>query len=129
ATLYSGGVSGATVAKVGLTVAVEGGVPTGQVWNGTPDFTLPRADGTGTVPATFMFDSESGDITAWASAATGTTAVVKAHVDGAIFKGMAVWQTRLGNFLLAADFAGGVLRVFDRNFQEVTLPGEFFRDR
>jgi uncharacterized protein (TIGR03118 family) len=128
-TLYRGGVAGAAVTKVGLTVTIDGGAPTGQVFNGTPDFTLPRTDGTGTVPATFMFDSEGGDITAWASAATGTVAVVKAHVDGAIFKGMAIWQTRIGNFLLATDLANGVIRVFDRNFNEVTLPEPFFNDR
>jgi uncharacterized protein (TIGR03118 family) len=127
ATLYRGGVAGAAVTKVGLTVSIDGGAPTGQVFNDTPDFTLPTA--TGPVPATFIFDSEDGDITAWNSTATGTTAVVKAHVDGAVFKGLAIWHTRLGNFLLAADFAGGLVRVFDSKFNEVTLPAPFFRDR
>ncbi|MBO0869472.1 MAG: hypothetical protein J2P15_12985, partial [Micromonosporaceae bacterium] len=84
ATIYSGGLNGAAVAKAGLTVTIDGGAPTGQVNNDTPDFTLPTAAGT-TVPASFMFDSEGGDITAWASAATGTTAPVVAHVDGAVF--------------------------------------------
>jgi uncharacterized protein (TIGR03118 family) len=126
-TLYRGGVGGAAVTKVALTVTIDGGIPTGQVNNDTPDFTLPTATGT-TVPASFIFASEDGDITAWNSTATGTEAVVKAHVDGGVFKGLALWHTRLGNFLLAADLAGGKLRVFDRNFQEVTLPPQFFRD-
>ena len=127
ATIYAGGVGGAAVTKAPLTVTIDGGAPTGQVFNDTSDFTLPTA--AGRVPATFMFSSEGGDITAWASSATGTTAVVKAHVDGAVFKSLAIWHTRLGNFLIAADFANGVIRVFDRNFNEVMLPAAFFRDR
>ena len=75
-----------------------------------------------------MFASEGGDITAW-FLATGTTAVVKAHVDGAVFKSLAIWHTRLGNILIPADFASGVIRVFDRHFHEVQLPAGFFRDR
>ena len=105
ATIYAGGVGGAAVTKAPLTVTIDGGAPTGQVFNDTPDFTLPTASGS--VPATFMFSSEGGDITAWASSATGTTAVVKAHVDGAVFKSLAVWHTRLGNFLLAATSPTG----------------------
>jgi uncharacterized protein (TIGR03118 family) len=127
ATVYAGGVGGAAVTKVPLTVSIDGGAPTGQVFNDTPDFTLPTS--TGSVPATFMFSSEGGDITAWSSDATGTTAEVQAHVPGAVFKSLAIWHTRLGNFLLAADFANGVIRVFDRNFNEVQLPAAFFRDR
>jgi uncharacterized protein (TIGR03118 family) len=126
ATIYAGGQGGAPVRKVSLTVTINGGAPTGEVFNDTPDFTLPTA--TGKVPATFIFDSEGGDITAWNATATGTTAVVKAHVDGAVFKGLAIWHSRLGNFLLAADFAGGLVRVFDTNFHEVTLPRQFFHD-
>jgi uncharacterized protein (TIGR03118 family) len=129
ATIYSGGVGGAPVTKSGLTVTIDGDAPTGEVFNDTPDFTLPLAGSTQRVPAVFIFDGEGGDIDAWNPTATGTTAIVVAHVDGAVFKGLAIWHTRLGNFLLATDFAHGVIWVFDRNFNATTLPGPFFQDR
>jgi uncharacterized protein (TIGR03118 family) len=126
ATLYSGGLAGATVGKVALTVANNSDGPTGQVFNGSADFVVTTATGSG--PARFMFASESGDITAWAPGATGTHAVVVAHVPGAAFKGLALWSTPLGTFLLATDFAQGRVDVFDRTFRQVDLAGELFKD-
>lgn len=127
ATVYSGGVGGAPVTKVPLTVKIRGGAPTGQVFNDTHGFTLHTSRGR--APATFIFDSESGDITAWSSAGHSTTAVVKAHVRGAVFKGLALWHTGRGNFLLAADFANGRIRAFDSHFHQVRLPAGTFNDR
>jgi uncharacterized protein (TIGR03118 family) len=127
ATIYSGGLAGAAVTKAGLVVTNDSDAPTGQVFNGSStDFVVTTA--TGSAPARFIFDSESGDITAWASAATGTHAIVMAHVAGAVFKGLALWQTPLGPFLLAADFANGRIDVFDRTFKQVDLAGELFKD-
>jgi uncharacterized protein (TIGR03118 family) len=126
ATVYTGGLAGATVGKAGLTVVNDSDGVTGQVFNGSADFVVTTPQGSG--PARFMFDSESGDITAWAPAATGTHAIVVAHVDGAVFKGLALWQTPLGPFLLATDFAHGRLDVFDRTFRQVDLAGELFKD-
>jgi uncharacterized protein (TIGR03118 family) len=127
ATLYSGGLGGATVGQPSLVVTNDSDAPTGQVFNpSTTDFTVTTTAGTG--PAKFIFDSESGDITAWASAATGTHAIVVASVPGAVFKGLALWQTPLGAFLLAADFAHGRIDVFDRTFTQVDLAGELFKD-
>jgi uncharacterized protein (TIGR03118 family) len=127
ATLYSGGLNGATVGKVGLTVTVDSDGPTGQVFNpSSSDFTVTTAAGTG--PARFIFDSESGDIAAWAPAATGTHAVVQQHVDGAVFKGLALWPTPLGSFLLATDFIGGHVDVFDSHFQQVDTGHALFAD-
>ena len=126
ATVYTGGLGGATVGKAGLVVVNDSDGVTGQVFNGSADFVVTTPQGSG--PARFLFDSESGDITAWASAATGTHAVVVAHVDGAVFKGLALWQTPLGTFLLAADFAHGRIDVFDRTFRQVDLAGELFKD-
>jgi uncharacterized protein (TIGR03118 family) len=126
ATLYTGGLGGATVGKAGLTVVNDSDGVTGQVFNGSADFVVTTPQGSG--PARFMFDSESGDITAWAPAATGTHAVVVAHVPGAVFKGLALWPTPLGTFLLATDFAHGRIDVFDRTFRQVDLAGELFRD-
>lgn len=126
ATLYSGGLGGATVGKVGLTVTIDSNGPTGQVFNGSTDFVVTTAQGS--APARFMFATESGDIAAWAQAANATHAVVVAHVPGAAFKGLALWATPLGTFLLAADFAHGRVDVFDRTFRQVDLAGELFRD-
>ena len=126
ATLYAGGVGGATVTKAALTVVNDSDGVTGQVFNGSTDFVVTTAQGS--APARFIFDSESGDITAWAPAATGTHAIVVAHVPGAVFKGLAVWHSALGTFLLATDFAHGRVDVFDSRFQQVDLAGTLFRD-
>ena len=126
ATVYTGGLGGATVGKAGLTVTNDSDGVTGQVFNGSADFVVTTPQGSG--PARFLFDSESGDITAWVSAATGTHAIVVAHLDGAVFKGLALWQTPLGAFLLAADFAHGRIDVFDRTFRQVDLAGDLFKD-
>jgi uncharacterized protein (TIGR03118 family) len=126
ATLYAGGLGGATVTKAALTVVNDSDGVTGQVFNGSADFVVTTPQGSG--PARFIFDSESGDITAWAPAATGTHAVVVAHVPDAVFKGLALWSTSAGTFLLAADFAHGRIDVFDHTFRQVDLAGELFRD-
>jgi uncharacterized protein (TIGR03118 family) len=120
ATLYSGGINGAPVGKVGLTVTIDGGAPTGQVFNDTSSFMV------GSSTARFIFDSEGGDVTAWVPGTTN--AVVKAHVDGAVFKGLALWHTPFGPVLLAADFAGGHVVAFDGAFNQLTLPDFLFND-
>jgi uncharacterized protein (TIGR03118 family) len=127
ATIYTGGVNGAAVGKAGLTVAVDGGAPTGQVFNDTTSFVVTSA--TGSAPATFMFDSEDGDITAWNRTVTGTTAVVVAHVDGAVFKSLTIWHTPFGPVLLAADFLNERIVAFDGSFHQLTLPDFMFSDR
>jgi uncharacterized protein (TIGR03118 family) len=127
ATLYSGGLGGASVGKVPLTVTIPGGAPTGQVFNDTTDFVVSGPGGSG--PAAFMFVSEGGDVTAWNKTANGTTAALVAHVPGAVFKGMALIHTPVGPFILATDFHNGRIDVFDRKFHQVRLPGVFFHDR
>jgi uncharacterized protein (TIGR03118 family) len=127
ATLYSGGLGGAAVGKVALTVSIPGGAPTGEVFNGTSDFVVTGAGGSG--PASFIFASEGGDITAWNRTVNGTTAALVAHVDGAVFKSLALAQTPFGNFLLADDFHNGVVDIFDSSFNLVPLSGFLFRDR
>src|SRR5262249_14236509 len=72
--------------------------------------------------------SEGGDVTAWSSMVSGTTASLVAHVDGAVFKGLALVHTRHGPFLLATDFVGGRIDVFDKDFQLVNLPEDVFHD-
>ncbi len=127
ATIYAGGVNGAPVTKAPLTVAIPGGAPTGQVFNGVPtDFVVTGPGGSG--GAVFMFASEEGDITGWNPTADRTHAIAAAHVEGAVYKGLALWQTPFGPLLLATDFAGGHVDVFDRTFHKLALPHQFFHD-
>jgi uncharacterized protein (TIGR03118 family) len=130
ATAYRGGVGGAAVTKVPVTVKIPGGAPTGQVSNNTHGFRLRPSSGTSsrTMPATTIFASESGRITAWSAKATGTRAVVEARVHGAVFKGLALWHSRHRSLLLATDFAGGRIRAFDTHFHQVSLPAGTFHD-
>lgn len=127
ATLYAGGVGGAPVTKAALTVSISGGAVTGEVFNDTTDFVLttPAASGA----ARFVFSTETGDITAWSPAVTGTTAVTVAHTEGAIYRGMALLHTDTGPFLLAADFRHARVAVFDKAFQPVQQSYSFLRDR
>jgi uncharacterized protein (TIGR03118 family) len=127
ATIYSGGVAGATPTKAGLTVTIPGGAPTGQIVNDTTDFVVTGPGGSG--PAVFMFVSEGGDLTAWNPTANRTVAITEAHVDGAVYKGLALVHTQFGPVLLAADFHHGRIDVFDKQFQRVALPDAFFHDR
>jgi uncharacterized protein (TIGR03118 family) len=131
ATLYPGGLGGAAVSPSPFVVQIPGGAPTGQVFNGTGQFVVTgtKDDGTpGSGSAAFIFDSEGGDITGWNPTISRTHAFVAAHVDGAVYKGLALFPTPFGPLLLAADFAGGRIDVFDRNFQRLTLPHQFFSD-
>jgi len=79
--IYRGG--GATpVANAGFAPVIPNGVPTGQVANDTDQFKVTGPTGT-TATSNFIFDSESGDISAWAGAVDRNNAFVVAHVDGA----------------------------------------------
>jgi len=116
-TFYVGGANG--VAKIPLDVAVQGGAPTGEVFNDTSGFKVKGA------PAMFILDSESGFITAW-NLGTGATAVKVGNGGaGASYKGLALAHTGHGPALLAADFHNARIDVFDKNFKRVTPPGSF----
>jgi len=126
ATLYAGGANGGPVTKVPLTVAIPGGAPTGQAFNDTTAFVVTGPGGSG--PARFLFVSEGGDLTGWNPTAAPTTAILAAHVDGAVYKGLTLLHTDFGPFLLAADFHNARIDVFDGQFRRVTLPAPFFTD-
>jgi uncharacterized protein (TIGR03118 family) len=123
ATLYRGdGGNSSPFAKVALEVTVTNGAPTGQVFNATTSFQVPTP--LGPRPAVFIFDSQTGDITGW-NPANGTTAVVAAHSDDAIYTGLALLQTASGPFLLAADFHHGRIDVFDGNWNRINVGSAF----
>jgi uncharacterized protein (TIGR03118 family) len=125
-TLYSGGNATTPIAKAALTVEIPGGAPTGMAFNPTTQFVVTGPGGSGA--ARFLFVSEDGDLTGWNPTADGTHAIVAAHVDGAVYKGLALWTNPFGTFLLAADFANGRIDVFDGSFNRLTLPAGAFRD-
>ena len=80
--------------------------------------------------ALFLFDSESGDVTGWSPGVPppppSTQAQPAAHVDGAVFKGLAMATTQSGkDRLYAADFHHGKIQVFDDTFKHLDLDGAF----
>jgi uncharacterized protein (TIGR03118 family) len=136
ATLYRIGVGGQTVTKVGLTVTVPGGrastadgsSPTGQVFNPTTGFVVTTTAGSG--PAFFIFDSESGQLSAWNPAADPITAgmstgTLEHSSPSAVYKGLTIATGDEGTFLYAANFHDGTVDVFNSNFQLTPMPGGF----
>ena len=107
-TLYDGSGNKQTLVVSGL------GAPTGAVFNPTPDFVLP--DG---LPATFMFASEDGNITAWNGALTpNTQAIVVVKRPKAIYKGLALASFKGKNYIYATDFHNAKVDVFDTHFHQ-----------
>jgi uncharacterized protein (TIGR03118 family) len=136
ATLYHIGVGGQSVTKQGLTVTVPGGrastgdgsSPTGQVFNPTTGFVVTTTAGSG--PAFFIFDSESGQLSAWNPTAdpitSGTSTGTLEHSSPtAVYKGLTIVTGDEGTFLYAANFHDGTVDVFDSNFQLTQMPGGF----
>jgi uncharacterized protein (TIGR03118 family) len=123
-TLYN---STGAVQKVVVTVpAAAGGTgpgsPTGIIFNSTTDFVVTSS--TSNAPAKFIFATEDGTISGWAS---GTNAVLKAHNSSAkaVYKGLASGTAGSSNYLYAANFYAGTIDVFDGNFAPATLAGSF----
>ena len=80
-------------------------------------------------PALFLFDTESGDVTGWSPAVPpppfSTQAFKGTHVNGAIFKGLALAMVGTKPYLYATDFHHGKVDVFDSSFHLVHLAGSF----
>jgi len=91
--------------------------PTGQVFNSTPDFSLPTGG-----KAVFIFASLNGTISGWNG---GTSSVIEATTPGAVYTGLAIGNNGSGNFLYAANATGTGIDVFDGTFQATSLPGSF----
>ncbi len=136
ATVYRVNVGGTSVTKVPLTVKVMGSrpatgdprSPTGQVFNPTGGFVIHSKAGSG--PALFIFDSESGRISAWSPAADPisagmSSAQVVVRSRTAVFKGLAIATTHHRTFLYATDFRNGKVDVFNSHFRMVQLAGSF----
>lgn len=111
------------------TVTIQGGLPTGTVANPVAtEFVLPGACASAPCGANFLFASITGNITGWdpnAPAAGSTTAVIAASHPGRVYTGLAYGIATGGNRLYAADFANGVIDVYDTNFALTTVSGGF----
>jgi uncharacterized protein (TIGR03118 family) len=122
ATLYQG-----TVSAVPLVVSIPDGAPTGQVFNPTNGFVVKSGMSSG--PATFIFASENGDITAWNKnvppPAPSTQAQPEVHTPNAVYKGLAMASSGGKTYLYATDFHDNRIDVFDSNFAPATLSGNF----
>jgi uncharacterized protein (TIGR03118 family) len=101
------------------TVTIPGGLPTGAVASPvSTEFVLPGACASAPCGANFLFASITGNISGWdpnAPAAGSTTAVIAASHPGHVYTGLALANNGT-NHLYAADFANGVIDVYDTNF-------------
>jgi len=93
--------------------------PTGVVFNGSPDFRLSP----GGSPASFIFVTEDGTISAWAG---GTAATLKVDnsatptaAEGAVYKGATIGEVDGKRYLYVANFRSGHVEVYDTNFSQV----------
>jgi uncharacterized protein (TIGR03118 family) len=125
--LYTGDVAGSKIQKAGFEVTTPGGLPTGQVFNGTPDFVV--TSGGASAPALFIFASLTGAVTGWNPGvpppfSTNAQPAFQA-TDGSVYTGMALANNGTGNFLYLADFANGQIDVLDSKYQQVQLAGSF----
>jgi len=120
-TLYNG--SGAIIPLV-VTIAPPKGqsgpaAPTGQVFNSTTSFLLANGK-----PASFIFATEDGTISAW-NGGTASTLEVDNSASGAVYKGLAAGSNSSGPLLYAANFNAGTIDVFDGSFKSTTVSGGF----
>jgi uncharacterized protein (TIGR03118 family) len=99
--------------------------PTGIIWNPTTNpataFLVPGT----TLPASFIFDTEDGTISAWTSPATSASLAVDNSAGGAVYKGLAFAVNENGGFLYATNFRAGTIDVFDHNYKPATTEGGF----
>ena len=89
--------------------------PTGIVWNPTTSPTTGFLVPGTTIPASFIFDTEDGSLSAWAGTIPDPSRAVVA-VDnsgsGAVYKGLATGINVHGVFLFATNFNAGTIDVF-----------------
>ena len=95
------------------------GSPTGIVFNSSNDFQVSAG-----TPARFIFATEDGTISGWAS---GTNAILKVDnsASEAVYKGLAIGNNGTSNFLYAANFHAGRIDAFNATFAPATLAGSF----
>lgn len=90
-------------------------------------------DGIQLMPARFFFTTDEGTIAAFNprsrffrfNRANDASIVIDRSFDDALFTSVTTARTSRGRLIFATDFNRGRVVVFDRNFIEVDLPGNF----
>jgi uncharacterized protein (TIGR03118 family) len=126
-TLYS-----AAGTKIPLNVSIPAasgsgpGSPTGIVFNGVAsDFNISGGQ------AVFIFATIDGTISGWVPSLNLTAAMIAVPPTGAVYTGLAISTNPSGNFLFAADAAGGKIDIFDstftfrKSFTDSSIPASF----
>jgi uncharacterized protein (TIGR03118 family) len=115
--------------KRSLRVVVGDG-PTGIVFNDDANgFKLQGGD---QKSALFIFDGEDGVIRAWNPSLVTPAGTSSAETEkdlsseGAVFKGLAISDTRLGPRIYATDFHNRRVDVFDDSWTQIKSPFAFF---
>lgn len=116
--------SGNKVFSVSVPPAVsseKNGSPAGTVFNADATvFTIP-----GSGSAQFLFGNLDGSIAAWNLSTPQPVTVVNNSSAKAAYTDIAVVKNNTGTFLLAANFAGKTVDVFDSTFKSAKLAGSF----
>ncbi len=108
--------------------STEHGKPTGIVFNGGGGFAVTSNGKTGN--SAFIFATEDGLIAGWAPSVDMTHAIQAYPKAGdppsdAVYKGLAIATSAVGNTIYAADFVGGKIDVFNSTFAKIDLAGNF----
>jgi len=99
--------------------------PTGIVFNVTNDFVVTKGEQAG--PPRFIFDGEGGMIAGWSPAVDLHSAVIMyVAQDGANYKGLAIANNGIANFLYAADFGNNKIDVFNATYQKQPATADSF---
>lgn len=110
--------------------AVMPAAPTGLVWNPTTSTTTGFLVPGTSLPASFIWDTEDGTISAWTGGLTPSDQAVLAvdnpnPTSGAVYKGLVFGVNAKGVFLFATNFRGGTVDVFDHTYSKVSTDGGF----
>jgi uncharacterized protein (TIGR03118 family) len=105
--------------------------PTGLVWNPTTSATTGFLVPGTSLPATFIWDTEDGTISAWTGGLTPADQAVLAvdnpdTTNGAVYKGLVFGvNAKNGVLLFATNFRAGTVDVFDHTYAKITTDGGF----
>ena len=129
ATLYDGsGKKQGLVVTIPNTSPTTPGSPTGIVFNGSSDFTIPPGDKGAGNPGVFIFAGFDGTISVWNPGVDLHNAIaVVPGSAGSILTGATIAQIGDQRFLYVADLKKGEITVYDTTFTAVELSEKAFR--
>ncbi len=120
-TLYNGsGTPQSLVVMIPQWDGTPGGSPDGIVFNSTSNFAI------GGNATHFLFATEDGTVQGWSSGTS--TAIAVNNFPNAVYKGLALGSANGNNYLYVANFRGGTVDVFDKNFAPFSFGGSSFVD-